>query len=202
MTELVNRPATSADLDTVVEVMTLAFAGDPVWDEWAFPDPDPKHRKEQRRAWWRFNLTSALRYPWVRMTEAGGSVALWIPPDGEELTHEEEEQVPALLTNLVGDHAETFVEGLELFDSSHPREEPHYYLSLLGTHDDHRGRGLGMALLSQNLDLIDDEHMPAYLESSNAGNLPRYERLGFGKVGEFTLPQGGPTVDTMWRPAR
>jgi hypothetical protein len=44
--------------------------------------------------------------------------------------------------------------------------------------------------------------MPAYLESTNPANLPRYERLGFVRVGAFTLPGGGPTVDTMWRAAR
>jgi GNAT superfamily N-acetyltransferase len=39
--------------------------------------------------------------------------------------------------------------------------EPHYYLSLLGTRDEHRGRGLGMALLKENLARIDAERMPA-----------------------------------------
>jgi ribosomal protein S18 acetylase RimI-like enzyme len=28
----------------------------------------------------------------------------------------------------------------------HPREPPHYYLTLLGTHPDHRGKGIGMRL--------------------------------------------------------
>jgi len=199
---VVSGPASVADLDRVTEVMTVAFAGDPVWDGWAFPDPDPERRTEQRRAWWRFNVGSALRYLWVRMTDECETAALWIPPGGEELTHLEEEKLPALLHGLVGDHSETFLEGLGLFESSHPRREPHYYLSLLGTHEDHRGRGLGMALLAENLALIDTERMPAYLESSNPGNLHRYERLGFHKVGEFTLPAGGPTVDTMWRSAR
>ncbi|HVQ87410.1 MAG TPA: GNAT family N-acetyltransferase [Actinomycetes bacterium] len=202
MTDVVSQPAIVGDLDAITEVMTVAFAGDPVWDGWAFPSAHPELRNQQRRSWWRFNLASALRYPWVRMSPGRETVALWIPPGGEELTPDEERELPAFLDTLVGGFAGTFIEGLELFDSSHPHGEPHYYLSLLGTHDDHRGKGLGMALLAENLALIDAEHMPAYLESSNPGNLPRYERLGFSKVGEFTLPAGGPTVDTMWRPAR
>jgi len=85
---------------------------------------------------------------------------------------------------------------------NHPCAEPHYYLSLLGTHDDFREKGLGMALLAENLSLVDEEHLPFYLESTNPGNLPRYGSMGFNKVGGFTLPAGGPTVDTMWREAK
>lgn len=201
MTAVVSRPATIEDLELATAVMTVAFADDPVWGQWAFPDPDPERRRDQRRAWWRFNLQSALRYPWLRLTAGGEAAALWIPPGGEELTRPEEGRVPTLLTALVGDHADVFLEGLELFDASHPRREPHYYLSLLGTHADHRGHGFGIALLAENLRLIDAEHMPAYLESSNPGNVFRYERLGFRTVGGFTLPAGGPSVDTMWRAA-
>ena len=70
------------------------------------------------------------------------------------------------------------------------------------THDDHRGRGIGEQLLAQNLALIDAEHRPAYLESTNPRNLARYGRLGFVPREEFTLPDDGPTVTTMWRAAR
>ncbi len=31
------------------------------------------------------------------------------------------------------------------FDEHYPKDEPHYYLSLWGTHRDHAGRGLGTA---------------------------------------------------------
>ena len=91
---------------------------------------------------------------------------------------------------------------LDRFDASHPRDTPHYYLSLLGTHPDHRGQGKGMGLLAANLALIDKQGFPAYLESSNRDNDHRYERLGFVKVGEFAAPGGGPTVACMWRDRR
>jgi len=198
-----SRPArTQADIDAATAVMTTAFADDPVWGGWAFPHQDPSARTAARERFWRFNLSSATRYPWVRLTEDDGAATLWIPPGGDELTTAEEEQLEPLLEELVGDHARYFLEGLELFASNHPRDTPHYYLSLLGTHDDFRGKGLGMALLAENLSLIDQEGLPCYLESTNPGNIPRYESVGFRKVGEFTLPAGGPTVDTMWREAR
>lgn len=94
------------------------------------------------------------------------------------------------------------MELLERFDASHPTGDPHYYLSLLGTHPDCRGLGLGMALLAENLAKIDEEAMPAYLESSNPENVKRYERLGFRRVGEFSTPDGSRIVASMWREAR
>lgn len=75
-------------------------------------------------------------------------------------------------------------------------------LSLLGTHPNHRGSGLGMRLLAHDLALIDEEHCAAYLESSNPANNRRYASAGFGAVGEFSYPDDGPVVTPIWRPAR
>jgi predicted GNAT family N-acyltransferase len=87
-------------------------------------------------------------------------------------------------------------------EAAHPHDEPHYYLGIVGTHDDHRGHGIGEALLAENLSLVDAEHLPAYLESSNPRNLQRYGRLGFEPQGEVFVAEGVPVVTTMWRPAR
>jgi hypothetical protein len=66
------------------------------------------------------------------------------------------------------------------------------------------GQGLDSLwhLLADNLAEIDSEAMPAYLESSNPENDPRYERLGFVRVGEFERPDGRLTCSTMWREPR
>lgn len=192
-----SRQATDRDTDAVTETLTLAFAADPVWGRWAFPDPE--RGGAQRRAYFRFFVRSALRHPWVRVTPGCEAVAMWIPPEAAELAEDDERGVVAMVREMLGGRAERFLAGTDLFASSHPRR-PHYYLGLLGTHDAHRGKGLGMALLRENLSRIDALRMPAYLESTNPVNLPRYQGLGFAKAGAFTIPDG-PTVDTMWRPA-
>jgi GNAT superfamily N-acetyltransferase len=186
------RVATEADLDRLSVTLAAAFRGDPLWN-WAFPD----HAKLE--PWWRFLIASALRHPWVWVAADVSAAAVWIPPGGTELTADEEQQVEPLLKKLVGPRAGEVMDLLERFESSHPRTEPHYYLSLLGTHPEHRGRGLGMRLLAQNLSMIDMEGLPAYLESSNPHNDKRYERLGFTKVGMFSTPDGAHSVTTMWR---
>jgi GNAT superfamily N-acetyltransferase len=190
------RIATAADLDGLTATLTAAFAADPLWGCWAFPDP------KDLAVWWRFYIGSALRYPcvWVRGDYA--AVSLWIPPNGTELTENEEKRIEPLLAELVGPRAPEVTELLERFDASHPREHPHYYLSLLGIHPDHRGHGLGLGLLAENLKRMDAEGIPTYLESSNPDNNRRYERLGFRQVGEFTTPDGRRTVATMWRDVR
>jgi GNAT superfamily N-acetyltransferase len=136
------------------------------------------------------------------MAERAETVAVWTPPGVPELTHEAEARIPALLDELLGARAPLVLQGLLQFEAAHPRDEPHYYLGFVATHDDHRGQGIGERLLAQNLELIDAEHMPAYLESSNPKNLARYERLGFRPRAEFEFTPGGPTVTTMWRAPR
>jgi GNAT superfamily N-acetyltransferase len=194
---LTSRAARGADLDAATETITTSFHADPLWS-WAFPDPDL--RPGQYRAFWRLLIGGALRYDWVRVTDRCESVALWIPPGGTELPEEDERKVEPLLIELLGDRAPAVMQLLAQFEASHPRAEPHYYLSLLGTHDDHRGKGMGMALLRENLARIDVEHLPAYLESTNPSNIGRYEGVGFVPLGEFSAP-GGPTATTMWREA-
>lgn len=60
---------------------------------------------------------------------------------------------------------------------------------------------MGMALLADNLERVDEQHVAAYLESSNPANDARYERFGFVRTGQFAT-RGGPSVATMWRDVR
>jgi GNAT superfamily N-acetyltransferase len=193
------RVATDADLDAVVNTIAVAFHDDPVWS-WAFPDDD--QRPAQFRRWWPLFVRSALPQGFTWMGAQAETVAVWTRPNVPELSDEALATIPALLDELLGARAPVVLEGLLLFDAAHPHDEPHYYLGFVATHDDHRGRGIGEQLLAQNLALIDTEHTAAYLESSNPKNLERYGRLGFVPLEEFTLPDNGPTVTTMWRPAR
>ncbi|MGH2924499.1 MAG: GNAT family N-acetyltransferase [Solirubrobacterales bacterium] len=186
------RVATEVDLDGLTSTLTAAFATDPLWS-WAFPE------SADLAAWWRFTIQSALRYRWVWVSGDYFAASVWIPPNGIEITEEEEARVEPMLNELVGPRAVDLLELLERFEASHPRDRPHYYLSLLGIHPDHRGRGLGMGLLAENLAVIDAEGVPAYLESSNPDNNRRYQRLGFEQVGEFKTPDETRTVATMWR---
>jgi len=193
------RRATPADGGLVTEIITLAFANDPLW-RWALRREDG--RSDHQRAFWRLFVEGALRYQWTWITDGGEATSIWIPPGGNELSDEQEERLSELAAEYLGSASDAYLELLARFDAAHPRTEPHYYLTLLGTHPEHRGRGIGMWLLAHDLELIDGEHRPAYLESSNPANNRRYESVGFVPAGDFSYPGNGPHVTTMWRPAR
>ena len=105
------------------------------------------------------------------------------------------------IVEMLGADAAPVMQAFELFDRAHPRDVPHFYLSLLATRVEHRGRGYGLGLLAGNLRRIDEAGMPAYLEASNPANVALYERHGFKVRGSFKLPGDGPEVFTMWREA-
>lgn len=190
------RLASDADVPAAVETLARAFYADPVWS-WAFPQPE--RRLAQHRAVWRLVAEAAVSYESAWLTGDCAAVALWIPPGRPELRPEDEKRLPSLLAEQLGDGAARALETFERFEAAHPEREPHYYLSLLGTNPDHSGKGLGIGLLADGLARIDAEGMPAFLESSNPINTPRYERLGFAVCGEFDLPDDGPSVSQMWR---
>jgi GNAT superfamily N-acetyltransferase len=192
------RIATASDIDAVVDVMTTAFFHDPLWGP-AFPDE--RRRAGQAAVFWRLHVTSALRYPWLLVTSGAEAAAVWIPPGGTELTSQETSVMADLLTETTDlATAKAIVTICEQLEAVFP-SEPCFYLSLLGTHDRHRGKGLGMGLLVESLARLDALGAPAYLESSNPANLQRYASVGFTPRDQVTTATGH-TVTTMWRPAR
>jgi hypothetical protein len=175
------RVATAEDLPALAETLGLAFEDDPVW-HWAFRVSE--HGPGPLRRAWRFLVNSTLDYGWVWCTEGCASASVWIPPGKPEMKPEDEEPFEALLEEQLGAGAARVRDSFERFDRAHPHDRgPHYYLSLLATHPDHRGAA-------------------AFLESSNPVNDHRYERLGFTPCGEFDLGEDGPTVTQMWRAPR
>ena len=194
------RAATPDDLDAMTETLVLAFTEDPIWGGWAFPDRS--RSAGLRRAFFRFWLEGALRHGAVRVTEGCEAVASWYPPEGSEYTEEEERTLASMSAALLGDGAALLLDTCALIEDERPRTPPAYYLSMLGTHDAHRGRGLGMDLLRESLARLDARGMPAYLESTNPRNNARYGTVGFVSIGSYALSGGGPRIEKMWREPR
>ena len=79
--------ATPHDLDAVVAILVSAFHDDPTWS-WAFPDP--RLRAQQHTQLWGLFVQGALRYPWVWLTHGDTATSVWIPPEGTDLSDEQE----------------------------------------------------------------------------------------------------------------
>ncbi len=170
-----------------------------------------------------FELASlALEYGACYTAENFGCVALWRPP-GHGL-------VP-LASVLLRAHKMVSVFGfvgsfsvmrhLARLDARHPTE-PHWYLQTLGTDPEKQGRGLGKATMLHHLQLVDEAHLPCYLEctkvresshcircvlltrpSFQESNVSWYRQFGFDVVQDGVLTfEGGPSIWLMWRPSK
>ncbi len=193
---MVERVAEAGETLGIAETLAEAFFADPVWG-WAFSDP--VRRKAQHVAWFRILIDGAIEHRWVWTTPAHEAVSVWLPPGCPELNEADEQRLEIMLEEMMGERAQLVREVFACFAASHPSDRDHFYLSVLGTHPQHRGVRMGMDLLAANLAAIDALRMPAYLESTNPRNIGRYESVGFEVHGTFDLPDNGPTVTTMWR---
>ena len=196
------RPATRADIAALSKTLGRAFIDDPVMS-WMLPDADLRRRKLHR-------LFAALTrhhhfaQGGVEVSPHGddiGGAALWDPPGRWKTTRAEELRAMPGLFLAFGRSLRRGLEVEELMKKMHP-EEPHWYLAVIGSDPDVRGKGFGQVLMRSRLDRCDAEHAPAYLESSNPDNVPYYQRFGFEITGEITLPNSGPALIPMWRAAR
>lgn len=89
-------------------------------------------------------------------------------PGGSELSPAGLESLETLLASALDPDGNTAIHELyERLEASRAPLGPHYYLSLLATHPDHRGRGVGQELLAEDLARWDAAGVPAYLESTN-----------------------------------
>jgi GNAT superfamily N-acetyltransferase len=196
------RPATRADVGALSRTLGKAFFDDPVM-VWMLPDSHLRRRK-LHHLFASLTRHHHLSRGGVEVAHHGDGVAaaaLWDPPG--EWKHTQVEQLRAI-PGLLWAFGRSLRKGLvaeELMKTAHP-EEPHWYLAIIGSAPEVRGKGFGHALVASRLARIDAEHAPAYLESSNPVNVPYYERFGFEVTGELKLPDGGPSLIPMWRTPR
>jgi GNAT superfamily N-acetyltransferase len=192
------RDAAPQDLGIVAACLASAFYEDPLWGHWTFPDESRRQRDLLRFMGLQAELGAAQG--WIAMTAGSESVAVWTPPGASYGSPEQEPLISEVLDRLFGKRAPAIHELFKQFEERIPAGR-FYHLEWWATHRRHAGRGFGASLIADNLARVDADHLPSYLESTNPVNLPRYEALGFRRVGEFA-PPGGPTVTTMWREAR
>jgi GNAT superfamily N-acetyltransferase len=191
------RAAARGDVDRATETITLAFLGDPVWGV-ALATADGK--TGHLAAYWRRFVESSIEQGGAWLLDDGAAVSIWVPPGGTELSETAAAELEIFARAELGETgARELAELFERFEANHPHAEPHAYLSLIATHPDHRGRGIGQTLLAENLAHWDAAGVATYLESTNPANDHRYERAGFRRVGGFTAVRDGAPISTMWR---
>jgi GNAT superfamily N-acetyltransferase len=151
--------------------------------------------------YWRIVLESAARHHLIFVANDGAAVSVWLPPGVGDVAPDLEAPLEALADRSLDPAALADLPELDRrFGASRASVPPdHAYLSLLATHPEHRGRGVGQALLAADLVTWDAARLPTYLESSNPANDHRYARAGFRPVGGFQAVRDGAPITTMWR---
>lgn len=178
----------------VLDVMTLAFARDPVARFW-FSDPATYLH------WWpRWVMAigkNGFAAGGVEATEDYRAGAIWLPPgigtDPADI---------AALDMPEGDPEEAALsEALQAAMAKYHPSDPHWYLWTLGADPSVQGQGYGAQLLEHRLAHIDARGETAYLEASSPGLVPFYSRFGFEQIGLIEVDPVPPLVP-MYRAAR
>ena len=192
------RRANISDKSAVAATVAAGFFDDPVTC-WLLPDVE--HRRSIVQPMFELYVEPYLPHGETYLTDDHNGAAVWLPPATQLLDAEQEQTFAETLEELAGPAAARCFQLAEIFAEHHP-DEPLYYLQFVSTVPALQGRGIGSAFLRQMLQRADEENMPAYHEATSLRNRALYERHGYVNQGEFTLPDGGPTLWRMWREPR
>jgi len=197
-TDLGIRRVNAADRLAVATTIAAAFFDDPT-TRWLIPDLERRHQLVEPL----FALYADAYIPHgnVYLTADDMGAAVWLTPGTELLTPEQGEAFGAALQEVAGPDVARLVQMEEIFARHHP-DEPYYYMQFLATVPAFQSRGIGSAFLRRMLAEADREQKPAYHEATTPRNRALYERHGYVDLGEFTLPDDGPTLWRMWRDPR
>ena len=187
-------PVAESDAKRAFDTLVLAFAADPV-ERWLYPEAHEYLR------WFPAFLAAfggrAFDGQTVWRLGDFSAVALWLPPGAEP----DGESIVAVLAESVAPakHDDVF-SVVGQMDEAHPTF-PHWYLPWFGVDPALQGVGLGGELMEQCLQIVDQDHLPVYLETPNPRSLPFYGRQGFEVTGR-TQAGACPPITFMLRAAR
>ncbi|GGQ18586.1 GNAT family N-acetyltransferase [Streptomyces mutabilis] len=187
------RPATQDDVPAAVRTLARAFADYPFTRHVVAADD---HRERVRRFQELFLTRVAMDYGRAWVTGDCRAVAAWTTPERDPGPAFAE--VGPLVGDLAGDRAAA-LGSAEQAMAPHRPTDPVWFLATVGVDPDAQGAGLGTAVLRPGLEAAERAGFPAFLETSDEGNVRFYTRLGFEVTAEVKLPDDGPLTWCMRR---
>ncbi|MCI2263952.1 GNAT family N-acetyltransferase [Sediminivirga luteola] len=192
------RQAESAESEHVIAACLDVFLDEAVFC-WAVPDE--ALRRELAPALFAEQLRGALELGRIVVAEfPGGGIAgvsIWVTSEDAD----EAEETAAALQEQDSPELKRFARVAEISARLRPAER-HVYLNSMAVSPQHRGAGVGAAMLRYGMDLARRLGLPLHLEASTPDSERFYARHGFQPDGEaVTLPDEGPTLQPMsWQP--
>jgi GNAT superfamily N-acetyltransferase len=196
-TQIAVRKAEAGDRARATEVLTAGFFDDPV-TEWIVADRGA--RPAILPPMFELYFDTFQPHGETYLTTDGAGTALWLPPNRELVPADQLEDFVRRTEAACGPYAARLFE-LDEFFAGHAPSQPHWHLQLLAVPPVNQGRGLGSALLADQLWRLDVAGEDAYLEATTLRGRALYERHGFECFGQIVLP-GGPPLWQMWRAPR
>ncbi len=191
--------AVSADLPKLADTLAHAFRDDPMM-AWLYRDDATRH--ERITEFMGLTLDVGLSRGHTYHVGDKHGVAVWCPPDVKLFDDVSGPRFAQVLNEQLGERAPEVLQALLGILAHHPEDQPYFYLSTLGVHIEHQGRGLGADLMAPMLRTCDEQGWLTYLESSNIRNVPFYERHGFRVIEEVKVSEDGPIIRPMRRECR
>ncbi len=190
--------ATPADAAALSQVIADAFHDLPQ-SQWLITDPAA--RRDILPSYFRILVEHALATGTVHTTPDRSAAALWLPISAEGASPPKD--YAARLADVTGPWAGRFTAFDATLERHHPASFAHHHLAILAVHPTRQGRGTGSALLRAYHQLLDqDVNQPAYLEAAQWRSRQLYRRHGYLPSGLFYLPDSGPPMFPMVRPAQ
>ena len=182
-----------AERERAIATLVLAFAADP-FVRWIYPEAGE----------YLVHFPEALEaFGGVAFTEGGvwrlgnfAAVALWMPPGIEP---DGDATLAKFRTSVDSGRFENLISVFGQMDAAHPTTR-HWYLPWFGVDSAVQGLGLGSDLMRPCLEIVDRDHLPAYLDSTNARNISFYERHGFAVTGRWQAGDSPPIISMLREP--
>jgi GNAT superfamily N-acetyltransferase len=182
------RKARAQDRASVIETLTAAFVNDPII---RFQFQVDATYPDRAAAFFGHYFDVRLEGGEIFVADDVSGAALWSPPGGNRLGHDEVEDHWKQNVEPLLDPGELARYALfkAMLDAMTPAR-PHWYLGLLGTRPERQRAGVARGLLEPMLARADREGLPVFLETGARSNLAFYERFDFVQVAQETVPSG------------
>lgn len=118
--------------------------------------------------------------------------ALWLSPEGQKGNFAQDVRSLPTYIKLLGKNAPSAITTELKLLAARPKF-PHWYLYIIGVHEDARNHGIGSALLDYRLEKLGQ--YPAYLESSTFRSGKLYKKHGFIEL--FPFKGGKPAIGML-----
>jgi GNAT superfamily N-acetyltransferase len=179
--------------ERVIGTLVLAFAADPFL-RWIYPEP-AQYLVHFPPALDAFGGAAFAEDTVWRLGDFA-AVALWmrpgVEPDGEAT-------VAHFLATVAPEKIDDLMAVFAQMDEAHPTRR-HWYLPWFGVDCALQAQGLGSELMRPSLEIVDGDHLPAYLDSTNPRNISFYQRHGFSVTGEWRAGTSPPIISMLRDP--